>query len=107
MGARCNLLPVIEKLSQETGSRIDAGGVLAIAAGRDINARAAEISAGDALTAQAGRDSLTSGQNSERLSGSNKSSGGSVGVGISAGSGSAGFTVSASVNQSRTATAMI
>ncbi|QCT20231.1 hypothetical protein FEM41_11510 [Jejubacter calystegiae] len=49
--------------TQEAGSRIDAGGVLAIAAGRDINARAAEISAGDALTAQAGRDiNLTSGE---------------------------------------------
>nr|WP_154325012.1 hemagglutinin repeat-containing protein [Pantoea sp. 201603H] len=47
----------------EAGSRIDAGGNLQLAAGRDINARAADINAQDALTAQAGRDiNLTSGE---------------------------------------------
>ncbi|QCT22664.1 hypothetical protein FEM41_11495 [Jejubacter calystegiae] len=99
------------RLEQRTssGSTLTAGRDMTIRAtgdgngqGGDLVVQGSQLTAGRDMALAANRDiSLSSGQNSEQLSGSNKSSGGSVGVGIAVGSGSAGFTVSASVNQSR------
>ncbi len=99
------------RLEQRTssGSTLTAGRDMTIRAtgdasgqGGDLAVQGSQLTAGRDMALTANRDiSLSSGQNSERLSGSNKSSGGSVGVGIAVGSGSAGFTVSASVNQSQ------
>jgi filamentous hemagglutinin len=99
------------RLEQKTssGSALTAGRDMTIRAtgdasgqGGDLVVQGSQLTAGRDMALAANRDiSLSSGQNSERLSGSNKSSGGSVGVGIAVGSGSAGFTVSASVNQSQ------
>lgn len=93
------------RLAQQTasGSTLHAGRDMNIqATGGDLEVQGSELTAGRDAQLAAKRDiSLTSGENRQQMSGSNRSCGGSVGVGITAGSGSAGFTVSASVNQSK------
>ncbi|WP_139811009.1 hemagglutinin repeat-containing protein [Pantoea cypripedii] len=86
-----------------SGSSLQAGRDMTIqATGGDLAVQGSQLKAGGDMTLAASRDiSLTSGENSEQQSQTSKSHGGSLGVGFVAGSGSAGFSVSASVSQSK------
>ncbi|WP_350307427.1 hemagglutinin repeat-containing protein [Photorhabdus viridis] len=65
----------------------------------DIRVQGGRLQAGKDLQLNANRDiQLTSSQNTEQTTGSNSSSGGSLGVGFTAGPGGTGLNVSASVN---------
>ncbi|WP_052050375.1 hemagglutinin repeat-containing protein [Cedecea neteri] len=90
------------KLDQQTasGSKLNAGRDIHIqATGGDIAVVGSQLQAGRDTTLNASRDILlSSASNTETVSGSNSSHGGSVGVGIGYGSGGAGINVSASVN---------
>nr|WP_213202188.1 hemagglutinin repeat-containing protein [Erwinia rhapontici] len=68
----------------------------------DILLQGTTVQAGKNIDLTANRDiTLTSAQNTSLLTGSNKSSGGSVGVGIGVGSGGFGISVSASLNKGK------
>ncbi|MFT3759167.1 hemagglutinin repeat-containing protein [Thauera sp.] len=68
-----------EDSSTERGTLIDTAGDLALAAGQDIRARAADLSAGGALTASAGRDlDIDAGEATLSTERWRKSSGGSA-----------------------------
>lgn len=93
-----------------TGSTLNAGGNLAITAtgqgnaanSGDITVAGSQLKAGKDLTLNAAQDiSLTSAADTNKLTGSNSSKGGSIGIGITAGPNGAGITVSASVNAAR------
>ncbi|WP_262766250.1 contact-dependent inhibition toxin CdiA [Enterobacter quasiroggenkampii] len=93
-----------------TGSTLNAGGNLAITAtgqgnaanSGDITVAGSQLKAGKDLTLNAAQDiNLTSAADTNKLTGSNSSKGGSVGIGITAGPNGAGITVSASVNAAR------
>ncbi len=93
-----------------TGSTLIAGGNLAIKAtgqgnaanSGDITVAGSQLKAGKDLTLNAAQDiNLTSAADTNKLTGSNSSKGGSIGIGITAGPNGAGITVSASVNAAR------
>ncbi|WP_262796978.1 contact-dependent inhibition toxin CdiA [Enterobacter quasiroggenkampii] len=93
-----------------TGSTLNAGGNLAITAtgqgnaanSGDITVAGSQLKAGKDLTLNAAQDiNLTSAADTNKLTGSNSSKGGSIGIGITAGPNGAGITVSASVNAAR------
>lgn len=93
-----------------TGSTLNAGGNLAITAtgqgnaanSGDITVAGSQLKAGKDLTLNATQDiNLTSAADTNKLTGSNSSKGGSIGIGITAGPNGAGITVSASVNAAR------
>ncbi|WP_315850520.1 hemagglutinin repeat-containing protein [Yersinia aldovae] len=96
------------RLEQTTasGSNIAAGNNLSITAtgnhgAGDIRVQGSELQAGKNLSLDAKNDiALNSAENSESLRGSNKSSGGNIGVGIGAGKG-AGISIFAGVNTSK------
>ncbi|MFL7889478.1 contact-dependent inhibition toxin CdiA [Enterobacter pseudoroggenkampii] len=92
------------------GSTLNAGGNLAITAtgqgnaanSGDITVAGSQLKAGKDLTLNAAQDiNLTSAADTNKLTGSNSSKGGSIGIGITAGPNGAGITVSASVNAAR------
>ncbi|MEA3565112.1 MULTISPECIES: contact-dependent inhibition toxin CdiA [unclassified Enterobacter] len=93
-----------------TGSTLNAGGNLAITAtgqgnaanSGDITVAGSQLKAGKDLTLNAAQDiNLKSAADTNKLTGSNSSKGGSIGIGITAGPNGAGITVSASVNAAR------
>ncbi|WFC91169.1 contact-dependent inhibition toxin CdiA [Enterobacter roggenkampii] len=93
-----------------TGSTLNAGGNLAITAtgqgnaakSGDITVAGSQLKAGKDLTLNAAQDiNLTSAADTNKLTGSNSSKGGSIGIGITAGPNGAGITVSVSVNAAR------
>ncbi|EOX3826776.1 contact-dependent inhibition toxin CdiA [Enterobacter quasiroggenkampii] len=93
-----------------TGNTLNAGGNLAITAtgqgnaanSGDITVAGSQLKAGKDLTLNAAQDiNLTSAADTNKLTGSNSSKGGSIGIGITAGPNGAGITVSASVNAAR------
>ncbi|CND46120.1 putative adhesin/hemolysin precursor [Yersinia intermedia] len=96
------------RLEQTTasGSNMAAGNNLSITAtgnhgAGDIRVQGSELQAGKNLSLDAKNDiALNSAENSESLRGSNKSSGGNIGVGIGAGKG-AGISIFAGVNASK------
>lgn len=96
------------RLEQTTasGSNIAAGNNLSITATGDkgpgdIRVQGSELQAGKNLSLDAKNDiALNSAENSERLRGSNKSSGGNIGIGIGVGKG-AGISIFAGVNASK------
>ena len=68
----------------------------------DILLQGTTVQAGKNIDLTANRDiTLTSAQNTSLLTGSNRSSGGSVGVGLGVGSGGFGISVSASLNKGK------
>ncbi|WP_445495133.1 hemagglutinin repeat-containing protein [Photorhabdus sp. SF281] len=68
----------------------------------DIRVQGSRLQAGKHLQLNANRDiQLTSSQNTEQTTGSNSSSGGSLGVGFTAGPGGTGLNVSASINHGK------
>ncbi|HKS33163.1 MAG TPA: hemagglutinin repeat-containing protein, partial [Enterobacteriaceae bacterium] len=68
----------------------------------DINVEGGQLKAGQDVTLDAARDiTLQAAKDTQMLTGSNSSKGGSIGVGLTAGSGGTGITVSASVNASK------
>ncbi|EOI3569873.1 hemagglutinin repeat-containing protein [Cronobacter dublinensis] len=90
-----------------TGSTLNAGKDLSITAtGKgqtanrgDISIGGSELKAGNDITLNAARDiNLVSSANVQKLEGSNSSKGGSIGVGLTAGSGGTGINISASMN---------
>ena len=85
-----------------SGSTLNAGDNLSITAtGGDISVAGSQMKAGKDVWLDAARDvNLVSSQNTQLLEGSNKSSGGNVGIGIGVGSGGWGINVSASGNKS-------
>ncbi|MEY8769549.1 hemagglutinin repeat-containing protein [Erwinia sp. ACCC 02193] len=94
---------------QAQGSSLGAGGNVQVTATGaqpgsrgDITVQGSQLQAGGDMTLAAKNDiSLLSAQNSERTDSSNSSKGGSVGVGLTAGSGGTGLNVSASVNAAK------
>ncbi|QUG76200.1 filamentous hemagglutinin N-terminal domain-containing protein [Erwinia sp. E602] len=95
--------------SRAQGSTLSAGGNISITATGQGNAGASDngnisingsqVDAGGDVALNAKNDIyLTSAQNREQSEGTNSSRGGSLGVGVTAGSGGAGFNVSANVN---------
>ena len=87
----------------QQGSSLTAGRNLSItASGTDITVQGSQLQAGKDVLLSATRDvNLLSAEESSRTRSQNSSKGGSVGVGITAGSGGAGYNVSASVNSSK------
>ncbi|WP_380181722.1 hemagglutinin repeat-containing protein, partial [Kalamiella sp. sgz302252] len=91
---------------QAQGSSLGAGGNLNItatgaqaASQGDITVQGSQLNASGDMALTAKNDiNLLSAQNSERTDSTNSSKGGSIGVGLTAGSGGTGFNVSASVN---------
>ncbi|WP_316353641.1 hemagglutinin repeat-containing protein [Cronobacter dublinensis] len=90
-----------------TGSTLNAGKDLSITAtGKgqtanrgDISIGGSELKAGNDITLNAARDiNLVSSANVQKLEGSNSSKGGSIGIGLTAGSGGTGINISASMN---------
>ncbi|ELY2856636.1 hemagglutinin repeat-containing protein [Cronobacter dublinensis] len=90
-----------------TGSTLNAGKDLSITAtGKgqtanrgDISIGGSELKAGNDITLNAARDiNLVSFANVQKLEGSNSSKGGSIGVGLTTGSGGTGINISASMN---------
>ncbi|MEY8772366.1 hemagglutinin repeat-containing protein [Erwinia sp. ACCC 02193] len=99
-------------LTQTTqqGSGLTAGGNLSITAtgsgvkgqDGDITVQGSQLQAGKDMLLSANRDvNLLSAEESSSTRATNSSKGGSVGVGITAGSGGTGFNVSASVNKGK------
>lgn len=97
---------------QSQGSTLNAGQNLSITAtgkNKDSNpdsgniiVAGSELKAGKDLSLSAAQDiNLVSAQNTEQTTGKNSSKGGNVGIGITAGSGGYGITVSAGVNQGK------
>jgi len=94
---------------QAQGNKLSAGGDLSITATGaqagsrgDIRVQGSQLQAGGDMALAAKNDiSLLSAQNSERTDSKNSSKGGSVGVGLTAGSGGTGISVSASVNAAK------
>ncbi|URQ62202.1 hemagglutinin repeat-containing protein [Pantoea alhagi] len=94
---------------QAQGSTLGAGGNMQITAtgGRhesrgDIRVQGSQLKAGGDMALTAKNDiTLLSAENTERTEGKSSSQGGSLGVGLTAGSGGWGISVSASVNGSR------
>ncbi|EOI3556376.1 hemagglutinin repeat-containing protein [Cronobacter dublinensis] len=93
-----------------TGSTLNAGKDLSITAtGKgqtanrgDIRIGGSELKAGNDITLNAARDiNLVSSANVQKLEGSNSSKGGSIGVGLTAGSGGTGINISASMNAAK------
>ncbi|MFW0883273.1 hemagglutinin repeat-containing protein [Cronobacter dublinensis] len=93
-----------------TGSTLNAGKDLSITAtGKgqtanrgDISIGGSELKAGKDITLNAARDiNLVSSANVQKLEGSNSSKGGSIGVGLTAGSGGTGINISASMNAAK------
>ncbi|EPO1082591.1 hemagglutinin repeat-containing protein [Cronobacter dublinensis] len=93
-----------------TGSTLNAGKDLSITAtGKgqtanrgDIRIGGSELKAGNDVTLNAARDiNLVSSANVQKLEGSNSSKGGSIGVGLTAGSGGTGINISASMNAAK------
>ncbi|EPN1931833.1 hemagglutinin repeat-containing protein, partial [Cronobacter dublinensis] len=93
-----------------TGSTLNAGKDLSITAtGKGQTANRGDISiggsglkAGNDITLNAARDiNLVSSANVQKLEGSNSSKGGSIGVGLTAGSGGTGINISASMNAAK------
>ncbi|EOC1353025.1 hemagglutinin repeat-containing protein [Cronobacter dublinensis] len=93
-----------------TGSTLNAGKDLSITAtGKgqtanrgDISIGGSELKAGNDITLNAARDiNLVSSANVQKLEGSNSSKGGSIGVGLTAGSGGTGINISASTNAAK------
>ncbi|EOY5379273.1 hemagglutinin repeat-containing protein [Cronobacter dublinensis] len=93
-----------------TGSTLNAGKDLSITAtGKgqtanrgDIIIGGSELKAGNDITLNAARDiNLVSSANVQKLEGSNSSKGGSIGVGLTAGSGGTGINISASMNAAK------
>nr|WP_276854951.1 hemagglutinin repeat-containing protein [Enterobacter oligotrophicus] len=93
-----------------TGSTLNAGNNLAItatgqghaASSGDIAVAGSQLKAGKDLTLNAARDiSLTGAADTNKLTGSNASKGGSIGIGVTAGQNGAGISVSASVNAAK------
>ncbi|EOU9562694.1 hemagglutinin repeat-containing protein [Cronobacter dublinensis] len=93
-----------------TGSTLNAGKDLSInATGKgqtanrgDISIGGSELKAGNDITLNAARDiNLVSSANVQKLEGSNSSKGGSIGIGLTAGSGGTGINISASMNAAK------
>ncbi|MDI7385950.1 hemagglutinin repeat-containing protein [Cronobacter dublinensis] len=93
-----------------TGSTLNAGKDLSInATGKgqtanrgDISIGGSALKAGNDITLNAARDiNLVSSANVQKLEGSNSSKGGSIGVGLTAGSGGTGINISASMNAAK------
>ncbi|HEE5122874.1 TPA: hemagglutinin repeat-containing protein, partial [Klebsiella pneumoniae] len=84
-------------------STLNAGNNLAVTAtGGDITVAGGQVKAGKDVTLEAFRDvNLTASQDTQQTTGSNKSSGGSIGVGIGAGAGGAGISISANASSSK------
>ncbi|WP_281081455.1 hemagglutinin repeat-containing protein [Klebsiella quasivariicola] len=86
-----------------SGSTLNAGNNLAVTAtGGDITVAGGQMKAGKDVTLEAFRDvNLTASQDTQQTTGSNKSSGGSIGVGVGVGSGGAGISISANASSSK------
>lgn len=86
-----------------SGSTLNAGNNLAVTAtGGDITVAGGQVKAGKDVTLEAFRDvNLTVSQDTQLTTGSNKSSGGSIGVGVGGGSGGAGISISANASSSK------
>ncbi|HBX2059191.1 TPA: filamentous hemagglutinin N-terminal domain-containing protein [Klebsiella variicola] len=86
-----------------SGSTLNAGNNLAVTAtGGDITVAGGQVKAGKDVTLEAFRDvNLTVSQDTQLTTGSNKSSGGSIGVGVGVGSGGAGVSISANASSSK------
>ncbi|HGS7150044.1 TPA: hemagglutinin repeat-containing protein [Klebsiella variicola subsp. variicola] len=86
-----------------SGSTLNAGNNLAVTAtGGDITVAGGQMKAGKDVTLDALRDvNLTASQDTQQTTGSNKSSGGSIGVGVGVGSGGAGISISANASSSK------
>lgn len=86
-----------------SGSTLNAGNNLAVTAtGGDITVAGGQMKAGKDVTLDAFRDvNLRASQDTQQTTGSNKSSGGSIGVGIGAGAGGAGISISANASSSK------
>ena len=86
-----------------SGSTLNAGNNLAVTAtGGDITVAGGQVKAGKDVTLEAFRDvNLRASQDTQQTTGSNKSSGGSIGVGIGAGAGGAGISISANASSSK------
>nr|WP_269784066.1 hemagglutinin repeat-containing protein [Klebsiella variicola] len=86
-----------------SGSTLNAGNNLAVTAtGGDITVAGGQVKAGKDVTLEAFRDvNLTVSQDTQQTTGSNKSSGGSIGVGVGVGSGGAGVSISANASSSK------
>ena len=84
-----------------SGSTLNAGNNLAVTAtGGDITVAGGQVKAGKDVTLEAFRDvNLTASQDTQQTTGSNKSSGGSIGAGV--GSGGAGISISANASSSK------
>jgi filamentous hemagglutinin len=91
------------ELVTTTGSTLNAGNNLAITAtGGDITVAGSQLKAGKDVSLDAFRDvNLIAAQDTQQTTGSNKSSGGSIGVGVGVGSGGAGISISANANSSK------
>uniref|UniRef100_UPI00387839D9 hemagglutinin repeat-containing protein n=1 Tax=Klebsiella michiganensis TaxID=1134687 RepID=UPI00387839D9 len=86
-----------------SGSTLNAGNNLAVTAtGGDITVMGSQLKAGKDVSLEALRDvNLIAAQDTQQTTGSNKSSGGSIGVGVGVGSGGAGISISANASSSR------
>ncbi|MDH8454824.1 hemagglutinin repeat-containing protein [Klebsiella pneumoniae] len=86
-----------------SGSPLNAGNNLAVTAtGGDITVAGGQVKAGKDVTLEAFRDvNLTASQDTQQTTGSNKSSGGSIGAGVGVGSGGAGISISANASSSK------
>ncbi|HIE9290126.1 TPA: hemagglutinin repeat-containing protein [Klebsiella variicola subsp. variicola] len=86
-----------------SGSTLNAGNNLTVTAtGGDITVAGGQVKAGKDVTLDAFRDvNLTASQDTQQTTGSNKSSGGSIGVGVGVGSGGAGVSISANASSSK------
>ena len=86
-----------------TGSRLNAGNNATITAtDKDITIVGSEVKAGKDVTLDAARDvNLIASQDTQKTTGKNSSSGGSIGVAIGAGTGGTGISVSANANSSK------
>ncbi|WP_443137074.1 hemagglutinin repeat-containing protein [Klebsiella variicola] len=86
-----------------SGSTLNAGNNLTVTAtGGDITVAGGQVKAGKDVTLEAFRDvNLTASQDTQQTTGSNKSSGGSIGVGVGVGSGGAGISISANASSSK------
>ena len=86
-----------------SGSTLNAGNNLAVTAtGGDITVAGGQVKAGKDVTLEAFRDvNLTASQDTQQTTGSNKSSGGSIGAGVGVGSGGAGISISANASSSK------
>lgn len=86
-----------------TGSSLSAGNNVTVTAkGSDITLVGSSVKAGQDVTLDAARDvNLIASQDTQKTTGKNSSSGGSIGVGVGGGSGGAGISISANANSSK------